>query len=424
MSSSAPGIDSRPLIVYWNNQPTPYVVDRFNAVVDSLPRFRFEAWFDTVREPDRSWQVDPGSWRFPARILGTTDADAPLSRIPVQLLEAMRPELLIANYDRVHMVAGLLVGRRMARRTAVRCLPTWPAWETPSLSRSVAKHVLFRAIDGAKVPGPDGAEYARSYGLPGDRMWPVTQSVDVALYARARSVSRDRRAELRSGFGASGCAFLYVGRLWNGKGIADLLEAFRRVRAENPDVSLLIAGDGQDADELKGRAAGIAGIRWVGFVQPTELPDLYAAADVLVFPTLGDPNGLVVEEAMAAGLPVISTSAAGDIRSRLPDGRAGYVVSPGAPAELAARMHELADDPDLRMRLGEEAAALAQRAAPEYYAQDFIRFADGILAKRRRPSAASLFAGVIAPAVQMLSRRRAVVPERARLVVADDVVRD
>jgi len=119
-------------------------------------------------------------------------------------------------------------------------------------------------------------------------------------------------------------------------------------------------------------------------VQAPDLPAHYGLADAMVFPTLGDPHGLVVEEAMNAGLPVICTTSAGDIRTRLPDGDAGYVVRPGDAAQLQARMLSLVDDPALRARMGVRAAEIAGRRGHERYAEDFDEFVQRTLARPRR----------------------------------------
>ena len=140
----------------------------------------------------------------------------------------------------------------------------------------------------------------------------------------------------------TGCVFIYVGRMVSGKGLDTLFSAYRKVRSVDLDVSLLLVGDGPEQQRLQAETGELSGVVWAGFIQPAQLPGIYSIADVMVFPTLGDANGLVVEEAMAAGLPVISTSAAGDIRARVPEGVAGYVVPPADPDALATRMIELA----------------------------------------------------------------------------------
>ena len=163
----------------------------------------------------------------------------------------------------------------------------------------------------------------------------------------------------------TGCAFIYVGRIWSGKGLDTLLSAYRKVRSVHLDVSLLLVGDGPEQRRLQAENGGLSGVVWAGFVQPAHLPGIYSIADVMVFPTLGDANGLVVEEAMAAGLPVISTSAAGDIRARVPEGVAGYVVPPADPDALATRMIELARTPDLRAAMGDAGQQIASGFVPK-----------------------------------------------------------
>jgi glycosyltransferase involved in cell wall biosynthesis len=164
-----------------------------------------------------------------------------------------------------------------------------------------------------------------------------------------------------------------VGRLWFGKGLGDLLSAYKSVRESRDDVSLLIVGDGVDEDRLRLQAGKLDGVVFAGFVQPRDLPSFYALADVFVFPTLGDPNGLVVEEALAAGLPVISTEAAGDIHSRVAEANVGFVVPVSDVNELADRMKVLID-PSVRLPMSEIASQSVSHMRDAGYAKDFCQF--------------------------------------------------
>jgi glycosyltransferase involved in cell wall biosynthesis len=189
--------------------------------------------------------------------------------------------------------------------------------------------------------------------------------------------------------------FVYVGRLWAGKGLDYLFAAYRSVREREPNTSLLLVGDGVDEDRYRALAHDLPGIRFFGFVQPRDLPQYYALGDVVIFPTLGDPHGLVIAEALAAGLPVICTEAAGDIRSRLPDGQAGYIVPPADTVTLADRMLRLAADPQLRMRLAAEAPRLVAAQVHERWACDFEAFVGRLLAMAPRRTPAALLAHVM-----------------------------
>lgn len=340
---------SRPSVVYWNNIPSPYVVERFDALA-ARGNLTFEAWFNTRREPDRSWEIDETTWRFAYRYIPERSLAGRRLRLPVPELRATRPHLLVSLHASASFALGSMAARALGVRTAFRVLPTYDAWVERSRLKELFKHLLFRTVDGVKVPGPDGAQMAQRYGVPSERIHLVTQSIAVEHYQRALHADPVARTRRREELDLHGSVFVYVGRLWSGKGVDYLLEAYRQVRRERTEVCLLLIGDGVDEAQYRATARDLPGVTFAGFVQHRGMPDWYALGDVLVFPTLGDPHGLVVEEAMVAGRPVICTEAAGDIRRRLPDGQAGYIVPPADAPALAANMLRLAGDETLRAR--------------------------------------------------------------------------
>ncbi len=396
----------RPRVVYWQNIPSPHVVARFNALA-ARGTIALEAWFDEEREPDRSWNVDRRDWAFPARFIPARPYAGRRLRLPLPELRDARPDLLVSLYDRAAFALGIMAAHATASRTALRVLPNYDAWSERAWWKEAAKHALFRAADGAKVPGPDGAALARRYGLPPERTHPVTQSTDVDHFGAARLIDPTIRARRSAALRLHGCVFLYAGRLWAGKGIDHLLEAYQLVRSRHRDVSLLIIGDGVDEPRYRAMARLLPDVVFAGFVQPRDLPDYYALADALVLPTLGDPHGLVVEEAMAAGLPVICTEAAGDIRRRLPDGRAGYIVPPSDAPALAGRMLDLALAPDRRAIFGLEARRIVTARTHERWAADFERFVEAVLVSPPRRTIAASLAAVVGRGMLMAGARGA-----------------
>jgi glycosyltransferase involved in cell wall biosynthesis len=206
----------------------------------------------------------------------------------------------------------------------------------------------------------------------------------------ARGLSAEERRNHRAQLGVDGCVFLYVGRLWKGKGLLFLIDAFRQARLVSDAISLLLIGDGVDEKEIRAAADGIPGVTFKPFVQAAALPACYAAADVFVFPTLGDPHGQVIEEAHAAGLPVITSDAAGDVHLRVSDGANGFVVPAGDTHLLTHRMLELAADPDLRASMGGRGEARARMWGHEVYASGVEAMAHACLAAPRRATWAAL----------------------------------
>ena len=301
-----------------------------------------------------------------------------------------RPDLVVSFYGERAFVIGHVVLKGLGIRTALRVLPTsdrW-AWVRRSRAREAVKAALFHSADAAKVPGPDGLEYAVRHGLPAERVAFVTQSIDVERYRRR--LPADQRVRERARFGVSGeCLFLYAGRFWSGKGLPVLLDAYRQAKAAYGHIRLLLVGDGEDDARLRETARALDGVAFHPFVQADELARYYAAADVFVFPTLGDRHGLVIEEAQAAGLPVIATDAIGDVRRRVVDGEMGFIVPAGDASSLATRMADLARNEHMRKVLGAAGAERAARCGHDVWAADFERFVHMALTVAPRTTAAA-----------------------------------
>jgi glycosyltransferase involved in cell wall biosynthesis len=139
------------------------------------------------------------------------------------------------------------------------------------------------------------------------------------------------------------------------KGVSVLLEALARVR--RPETFLLAVGGGDRQPQYRAQAEALGlgdRVRWTGVAPAAELPQHVAAMDVLAFPSLGfgaESFGIVLIEAMASGKPVIATSIPGP-RAVVADGVDGWLVPPGDPEALAARIVELGEDAGRRARMG------------------------------------------------------------------------
>lgn len=189
---------------------------------------------------------------------------------------------------------------------------------------------------------------------------------------------------------------LFVGNLVANKGVATVLEAFVRLSAQHPALTLTIAGsdDGEVAQELRSRAAdaGLADrVAVLGFVEHGELPALYRSADVFAAPSRYEGGlGLVYLEAMACGLPVVAT-ASGGAAEAIEHGETGLLMQDGDVEETTAAIGALLDDAALRARMG---AAGPERVranfTPARYAEKVSRGYERAIERRRRaPTAQS-----------------------------------
>jgi glycosyltransferase involved in cell wall biosynthesis len=163
--------------------------------------------------------------------------------------------------------------------------------------------------------------------------------------------------QVRAGVPRHGKRVLYVGELNNAKGVDVLLEAFARVKTSVPDAQLVIGGKGRDAASLQNqaRSLGLNDVEFRGFIPEAELPDLYASAAVMVFPSRYG-FGLSSLEAMACGTPVVVAKTL-DAPEFIRD--AGLLVAPGDPAELARGIVRILTEPELAQQLHGKSVARA-----------------------------------------------------------------
>lgn len=374
-----------PFVVYWNNIPAPYMVDRFNALADR-GAFEFEAWFTDREHADRSWNVEEAEWRFRFRYLPSVTILGRKFHWPAPLF-ARRPDFLVSLYSEPVYILGWAIAKLRGCRTGFRVLLTHDSWVRRHPLKNLLKRFLFSRVDAIETPGMDGRKFAIACGASPDRIFIATHTVDMRNLRSKSFATSAERETFRKQLKVSGVTFIYVGRLWSGKGIDSLLAAFGRLEKQcGQPVSLLLVGDGYDEARFRNQCAeaGISNVIFAGFQQKVDLPAYYAIADVFVFPTLGDPYGIVVDEAMACGLPIISTSAAGEIGSRVRNDVNGYIVPPSDVEGLAAAMRAMASDEGMRKRMGEASKAMVEGHTPAQWAIDFEKMVQGTLGSSGR----------------------------------------
>jgi phosphatidylinositol alpha-mannosyltransferase len=162
---------------------------------------------------------------------------------------------------------------------------------------------------------------------------------------------------------------LFVGRLEKRKGLGVLMRAYVALKERQPNLRLIVVGDGRlrSGYERFISRNRIPDIVMAGYVSSDDLPRYHASAHVFCAPNLGKESfGIVLLEAMAAGLPVVATDIPGFTQVINP-GRQGILVRRDDPFSLAAALNLLADDPELRARMAAEG-----RAAAEDYSWDRV----------------------------------------------------
>jgi glycosyltransferase involved in cell wall biosynthesis len=194
-------------------------------------------------------------------------------------------------------------------------------------------------------------ETVRAYGVPRERMTVVHNGVDLPAFQEAAS----RRDATRERLGLEGLTILYAGRLVPHKGVGHLVQAAAGLEAE-----LLVVGDGSQRAELETKARDL-GVKatFTGFIDHGLVPDHYAAADIVCYPSLYEPLGNVVLEAMAAGRPIVATDAGG--MGEVYEPGTGALVQPGDVPAIHGALERLVEDEKARKEAGRKGLETAPR---------------------------------------------------------------
>ena len=262
----------------------------------------------------------------------------------------------------------------------------------PSRVRGALKRAglpaLLRRVAACLAIGRHNAEFYRAHGVPERRIFMAPYAVDNRFFA-GHAARLPERATLKRELGLPPVPLvLFSGKLSDVKRPLDLLRAFAEVVHRRP-AALAFVGDGplDTAVRAHVEAHGVPGVHLLGFRNQSELPRHYAAADVFVLPSGFEPWGLVVNEAMCFGLPVIVSDKVGAGGDLVQEGINGFITPAGDIGALAQKLDALIADAELRRRMGEASRRIIAGWSHEAAAQGLVRCLDAVTqggARRRQ----------------------------------------
>lgn len=293
------------------------------------------------------------------------------------------------NYDLIHIqtpFAAHYLGIKLARLLNIPCVETYHTFfeeylhhYLPILPRRLTGAVARRfsrrqgnSVDGMVVPSRPMMDMLRLYGVT-----TPAEIIPTGLEPESFHPGDGMGFRDRYGIPRDRPVLLFVGRVAFEKNIGFLLQVVARVRRDIPDVLLLIAGEGPAREGLAHEVAKndlAANVMFIGYLdRHTELNNCYRAADVFVFSSRTETQGLVLLEAMAQGVPLVSIAEMGT-RDVLREG-AGVWIAAEETEDFSGKVIKMLGDADARVRLGEagreyahewSAAKLAERMQTFY----------------------------------------------------------
>jgi 1,2-diacylglycerol 3-alpha-glucosyltransferase len=364
----------RPRLVIITEIIAPYRVPVFNSLA-ARGDVDLHVVFLAETDPKlRQWTVPKDEIRFSYQVLPSFrlrlgNSNLLLNRGLDRALRQVRPDVIVCggyNYPSAWRAAF------WARERNIPFLLWTESNAADHRGRSTFVEYLKRKYlgmcRGFVVPGEASKSYLQQLGLPAELIFKAPDAVDNELFTQGARMARTNLATVRKRIDVPERYFLNVGRFIRAKGVFDLLEAYAKLDEEiRASVGLVFVGEGDAKSELIRRASLIrpGTVKVSLFVQKEQLAEFYALADAFVFPTHSDPWGLVVNEAMASGLPVIASNVAGCVRDLVEDGWNGFIVPVSDVRRICSSMELLAKGNDLRGQMGERSLQRIQEYSPE-----------------------------------------------------------
>lgn len=309
---------------------------------------------------------DPDVLRIPSR---GVPADPEDRMMHYRRVLELTPTLVKRQFDLIHVhtpfvahYAGLKLAQRIGLPIVETChtlfeeyLHHYITWLPNRLLRWAAQRVAARqcrAVDALIAPSSPMRAALERYGV----RCPISV-IATGLPLESFRCAEDGNFRQRYQLPADAPLLLFVGRAAHEKNIGFLIDMLPRVLSRHPSALLVIAGEGPARDALvhQVQQAGVeASVRFVGYMRRDgPLQSMYRAADVLVFASRTETQGLVLLESMALGTPVVSTAVMGTL-DVLRDGK-GCLIAEDDPDDFASKVNQLLDDASLKARLSQRA---------------------------------------------------------------------
>jgi glycosyltransferase involved in cell wall biosynthesis len=349
------------------DSPAPYTTPVLNALAERVDlHVVYLSAEDRVSRFADSMGVDPA---FDYSVHGARRLDIPSVDFHLELtlgmsrrLSALKPDaILLVSWKPT--VAEPLAWSRWSGAAAVMWAESTPfSGLLRGQASTFLRRIMTRAFDAYVSNGSQATRYLEDLGVPRGRI--VTSRLPAA--GPPSTTVRTRSSE------GDGVGFLFVGRLLAQKRPLELIDAFSAVRRDLPDATLTIVGGGELEAEVREAAPRVPGVRYLGHLEGAELSAVYAESDVLVLPALREVWGIVVNEALAHGLFVVTTDQVGSAHDLL-DRDTGVVLPADDFTAVAPALVEAGRTVDFGDAARQSRSSAVASCTPEVFAADIAR---------------------------------------------------
>jgi len=372
------------------NIPTPYRIPLFNELNRQLENngLKLGVVFAAMGYDRRQWKVDMSDCKFEYEVLSSKnisyDDSEKVSFTYSGLYKAIKrekPSVIVTN-------AFSLATMKLWLLSFLKNIP-YIIWSgainrkdrPDSFLRKLQRKTLVKRAVGFIAYGTKAKEYLISLGANADKIEVGINTVDTEYYKKEtekiRRILENKKIGNYENESENKKHLLYIGHLTQGKRLDLLFETIKALLDKRQDIIIELVGDGSEMGNLKSLTTKLnitEFVRFEGFKQKTEIPQYLARADCFLFPSEYDVWGLVLVEAMSAGVPCISSIYAGATRDLIQDGETGFAMDFSETEKVAEKINWILNNPEQAKIIGQNASRfIEENVTIEKSAEGFVK---------------------------------------------------
>lgn len=358
---------------------SPYRIPVFNHLA-KVKDIDFKAIFLAETEGSRQWKIYKEDINFDYKILKNFHFYIQSKEVPIYFnwglwreLRRFKPDAIcMCGYHYLASIETLIYAKLRKIKIVL--------WAGSHLLSGFVKNPLTDFYKKTIIPrfdsyityGTAAKEQIIDYGARPQKIVGGCNTVDVEWFmSKCNEIQDNEISQIKKKYLPQN--ILYVGEFIERKGVINLIAAFEKLGMDN--VGLILIGKGKEKDKyLKYiREHNVKNVFFGGFVQKEDIVKYYKLADVFVLPSFNEVWGLVVNEAMACGLAVISSTRAGVTRDLVKDGKNGFSFNPNYIDELAEKLKTILGNNELRNKMGAKSREIIKDKTPRNYAESILK---------------------------------------------------
>lgn len=375
---------SRAKVLFLHNIVAPYRLPVFEELAKKID---LKVFFSKKTYKERLWKIDLSKYSFKREILKNFTIGPFVFNftLPIKLLKN-RPDVYIVGeigFRTIFSIIWVFFASRLFKKPLIICSSQidsdWNNQRIKGVRRyaelilGILRKLLYYYTDAFIAYGKKAREYLIRRSVPEQKIFLGGNVMPQELLQKVAVLKKDTEYKDK-------LVILALSYLEKRKGIDYLIQAFKELNFD--DAVLIIAGSGQEERNLRKVAGGADNIRFLGYIDGFEKFKWYSIADVFILPTLHDPWGLVVNEAMYFGLPIITTEAAG--ASEMID-KNGFVIPPADKERLKIALKCLLENSYLRQKMGKSSKERIKTYNIDYAVKPFMEAINHTINLKKEP---------------------------------------